>query len=388
MGLMAGNGVILKVATPTALIGTFIEECIAAGGLPDGLFRVVNVPGASVSKAMLAGGVDKIFFTGSVKVGKELMALAAETLTPLSLELGGKDPMIVCRDANIERAVNCALWAGFQNAGQSCGGVERVYVHSSIYDVFVAELVKKTNALRHGPDSDAFNVDMGSITTAGQLKTIQSQVEDAVKNGAIIAAQSRSVGDVSRGFFFPATVLTNVNHAMRIMKEENFGPVLPVMKFETIEEAIQLANDCTMALTSSVFSECSSTAHSVASQLESGVVTINDHLYSHGMSEAPWGGWKESGLGRTHGFLGLKEMSNVRCVNYELLPSSWIPRNMWWFPFDKASYEGLLSGIRFLAPKSVGDFLSSALVLTRFAVGRMFTRWVVPEREPANRKEQ
>lgn len=376
MGLMAGNAVILKVATPTATVGQFIDECIAAGEFPKGLFHCLNVPGAQVSKAMLEHGIDKIFFTGSVKVGKELMAEAAKTLTPLSLELGGKDPMVVMADANLERAVNCALWAGFQNAGQSCGGIERVYVHESIYDVFVAQLVEKTRALRHGPDTE-FGVDIGAITTKGQLTTIKDQVDDAVKNGAVIAAQSRPVGDLSKGFFYPATVLTNVNHSMQILRDENFGPVLPVMPFRSDEQAIRLANDCSMALTSSVFSESSATAQRIAKQLDSGVVTINDHLYSHGMSEAPWGGWKESGLGRTHGYLGLKEMSNVKCINNERVPSSWIPRNMWWYPFDRASYDGLLAGVRFLAPQDAAQFVSSSAKLVKFAVGKMFTKWRV-----------
>ncbi|CUG07630.1 unnamed protein product [Bodo saltans] len=268
------------------------------------------------------------------------------------------------------------MWAGFQNAGQSCGGIERVYVHESIYDVFVAQLVEKTRALRHGPDTE-FGVDIGAITTKGQLATIKDQVDDAVRNGAVIAAQSRPVGDLSKGFFYPATVLTNVNHSMQILRDENFGPVLPVMPFRSDEQAIRLANDCSMALTSSVFTESSATAQRIAKQLDSGVVTINDHLYSHGMSEAPWGGWKESGLGRTHGYLGLKEMSNVKCINNERVPSSWIPRNMWWYPFDRASYDGLLAGVRFLAPQDAAQFLSSSAKLVKFAVGKMFTKWRV-----------
>jgi acyl-CoA reductase-like NAD-dependent aldehyde dehydrogenase len=383
MGLMAGNAIVLKVATPTTLVGEVISECMAAGGFPDGLFAHVVLSGAEVSPLMLAAGVDKIFFTGSVKVGKQLMAEAAKTLTPLSLELGGKDPMIVMADADIERAVNCALWAGFQNAGQSCGGVERVYVHESIYDSFLEQLVLKTKALRHGVDVD-FSVDIGSITTKGQLDTIASQVSEAVKAGARIVAQSQPVGDVSKGFFYPATVLVGVNHTMRIMREENFGPVIPVMPYATTEQAVALANDCSMALTSSVFSNNKSEARRVASQLESGVVTINDHLYSHGLSEAPWGGWKESGLGRTHGYLGLKEMSNVRCVNDEMLPSGWIPRNMWWYPFSRSSYEGLLSAVRLLCPESLGQFFSSAGKLTKFAVGTMFFKWKVPANNSAS----
>ena len=206
MGLMAGNAVVLKVATPTVLVGAFIERCIDAGGFPEGLFYHIVGGGAAVSQAMFTHRVDKIFFTGSVRVGKELMKMASDTLTPVSLELGGKDPMIVCRDANLERAANCALWAGYQNAGQSCGGVERIYVHVSRYDEFVRLLAKKTAALRHGADQNGQRVDMGSMTTEAQLNVVKKQVEDAVAGGATVIAQSQPVGDVSVGFFFPATL--------------------------------------------------------------------------------------------------------------------------------------------------------------------------------------
>lgn len=379
MGLMAGNAVILKVATPTTLVGKFIEKCINAAQLPEGLFSHVVLSGAQAGPAMLAAGINKLFFTGSVGVGKKLMAEAAQTLTPLSLELGGKDPMVVLADADIERATNCACWAGYQNAGQSCGGVERIYVHKSLYPAFVALLVAKTKALRHGPaGATPGEVDMGCITTQGQLDTIRRQVEEAVAKGAKIVAQSRPTGDCSKGFFFPATVLTDVDHSMTIMREENFGPVLPVMSFETEDEAVSLANDCSMALTASVFSRSGTSAKRVASKIEAGVVSINDHLYSHGQSEAPWGGWKESGLGRTHGYLGLKEMSNVRCINNDLVPSSWIPRNMWWYPFTKESYKGICSGIGFLAPTSAMHFVKAAATLLPFAVKTMFAPWKVP----------
>ena len=329
MGLMAGNAIVLKVATPTVTVGSFIERCMEAGGFPKGLFTHIVGGGSQVSKAMFDNSVDKIFFTGSVGVGKQLMKQAADTLTPLSLELGGKDPMIVCSDANIERATNCAAWAGYQNAGQSCGGVERVYVHSSIYEKFVELLAAKTKALRHGIDDGNQSVDIGSMTTKSQLDIVKRHVDDAVANGAKIVAQSTPVGDVSKGFFYPATLVTNVNHAMELMREETFGPVIPVMKFETLDEAIQLANDSNLALTSSVFTGSNKTGTYLAKRIQSGVTTINDHLYTHGLSETPWGGWKESGLGRTHSALGLREMCNAKTINYERLPVSLIPRNIW-----------------------------------------------------------
>jgi len=387
MGLMAGNAVVLKVATPTTLVGSFIEECMAAAQLPDGLFAHLVVSGAAVSKLMFQAGIDKLFFTGSVGVGKQLMKDASETLTPLSLELGGKDAMLVLEDADLERAVNCCAWACYQNAGQSCGGVERVYVHESVHDQFLKAMIAKTKALRHGPDV-SHNVDVGSITTAGQLKTIQDQVNEAVRDGAKIVAQSVPTGDCSKGFFYPATVITGVTHKMRLMREETFGPVLPIIKFSTLEEGLRLANDCTMALTGSIFTSSNAKGREVATKMEAGVITINDHLYTHGAAETPWGGWKESGLGRTHGYLGLKEMSNVKCVNYDLIPASLIPRNMWWYPFDQATYDGVKNAIGFLAPQSVGQLVGSAVKLVPFALGKMLNPWIVEGADMGGTKSQ
>jgi acyl-CoA reductase-like NAD-dependent aldehyde dehydrogenase len=377
MGLMAGNAVLLKVATNSTPVGCFIEEVMKAGEVPEGLFHHLIVGGAEAGPALLSAGINKLFFTGSVSVGKKLMAEAAKTLTPLSLELGGNDPMLVLKDASIERAVNCACWAGYQNAGQSCGGVERIYVDESIYPEFLAQLKAKTAALRHGPDSGNFDVDMGCVTTKAQYDTIDSQVRDAVAHGAKIEAQSRPIpGCPTNGLFYPATVLTGCTPTMRVMREETFGPVLPVIPFKTEEEAIQLANDCSLALTSSVFSRDAKHARAVAKRLQSGVVSINDHLYSHGMSEAPWGGWKESGLGRTHGYLGLKEMCNVKCINTDTVPSGCLPRNLWWYPFSADTYKLLRSSLSFAAPSSFGSMLSNLwYVLTHSSY--MFSAWKV-----------
>lgn len=380
MGIMAGNAVLLKVATNSTPVGCFIDEVIAAGGLPRGLFQHLIVSGAEAGPALLSAGINKLFFTGSVGVGKRLMAEAAKTLTPVSLELGGNDPMVVLKDASIERAVNCACWAGYQNAGQSCGGVERVYVDETIYPEFLAQLKAKTAALRHGPDSGNFDVDMGCMTTKGQYDTVDAQVKEAVAQGAKIEAQSRPApGCPTEGLFYPATVLTGCTPAMQVMREETFGPILPVVPFRTEEEAIQLANDCSLALTSSVFSRDMKHAKAVAMRLQSGVVSINDHLYSHGMSEAPWGGWKESGLGRTHGYLGLKEMCNVKCLNTDSVPSGWLPRNLWWYPFSEDTFKLLRSALAFAAPSSFGNMLSSLWYVVTHS-SYMFSPWKVKDK--------
>jgi succinate-semialdehyde dehydrogenase/glutarate-semialdehyde dehydrogenase len=326
--------------------------------------------GGRVSQSFFDNGVAKLFFTGSVPTGKKLMAAAAETLTPLSLELGGKDPMIVLSDADLERATNGAAWAGYQNAGQSCGGVERIYVHESVFDPFVDLLARKTRAIRHGAD-ESYDVDMGAMTTEEQLKIVERQVDGAVAAGARIIAQSHP-SNGANGYFYPATLMVGVDHSMELMREETFGPVLPVMKFSTIEEALRLANDSTMALTSSVWTRDVAKGREIAVRLESGVTTINDHLYTHGQSETPWGGWKESGVGRTHSALGLDEMTQPKVVNWDIVPAK---RNLWWFPFDRPTYEAMLAALRFNFPSSVGQWVRDAVMVSRVMMKKMFSPW-------------
>jgi len=374
MGLMAGNAIFLKVAAATVMVGEAIERIVKAGDLPDGLFNHIVGSGSGVSKGFFENKVDKIFFTGSVPVGKILMNAASSHLTPLSLELGGKDPMIVLKDADLERASNGAAWAGFQNAGQSCGGVERLYVHETVYEPFLELLKKKTLAIRHGVDHD-FNVDIGSMTTKDQWDTVDKQVKSALKDGAKIVAQSKGQAE-DRGYFYPATLMTDVHHDMELMVEETFGPVIPVMPFKTVEEAIDLANDSTMALTSSVWTKNTAKGKAIAAQLQSGVTTINDHLYSHGQSETPWGGWKDSGLGRTHGELGLAEMTRPKLINWDILP---IKRNVWWFPFDKATYDGLKSALYFSFPSSPWGFIVNGSKAGLFMIKKMFSSWKVKD---------
>lgn len=372
MGLMAGNAILLKVAAATVMVGQAIERIVAAGDLPPGLFSHIVGSGADVSRAFFDNRIDKIFFTGSVTTGKHLMGEAARTLTPLSLELGGKDPMIVLADADLERAANGAAWAGYQNAGQSCGGVERIYVHASVYERFVELLARKTRAMRHGPDA-SFDVEMGAMTTEEQLETVRRHVDAAVAAGAKIVARSSGLPG-AKGWFYPATLMVNVNHSMDLMREETFGPVLPVLPFRTIDEAIELANDSSMGLTSSVWTRDVAFGRSVALRLNTGVTTINDHLYTHGQSETPWGGLKESGLGRTHSHLGLEEMTQAKLVNWDLLHAR---RNLWWFPFDERTYSALLQALRFLYAPSLFARMENGIRLLGFTVKKMYTRWQV-----------
>lgn len=349
MGLLAGNAVVLKTATENQLVGLKLKEAVDSAGLPEGLFSFVNLPGKVAGDEMLKSGVNKLFFTGSVTVGKYLMGKASDTLTPVCLELGGNDAMIVCEDADPYRAAMGALWAGFQNAGQSCGGVERIYLHEKIYDQFLQILKKKIDEMIIKDGSD-YNSQMGCMTTIKQVHIVNEHIKDAVEKGAIIYAQSK-LPESSGDHFVSATVLTNVDHNMLVMKDETFGPVVGVMKFKNIEDAINLANDSHLGLTGSVWSKNQKYAVDMAKRIKAGVVTINDHLMSHGLAETPWGGFKESGLGRTHGKLGFYEMTQPMVIIKDIL--SFTKRQLWWHPYSKKVYDGLRGLLDLLYSKSL-----------------------------------
>ena len=350
MALLAGNGVVLKTASETQWIGRTLEECFLAAKLPEGIFNYVNLPGRIAGSAFLKKGVDKLFFTGSVTVGKKLMTEAGETLTPLVLELGGNDAMLVCEDADLHRAASGAVWAGLQNSGQSCGGVERVYVHEDVYEPFIQTLKRKVEALRLGLDA-SFNIDIGAMTTEGQVSVVQGHLEDALAKGAVVYARSlQAEGEHSKNML-PPMVLTEVNHEMLLMRQETFGPLLGVMKVKDMDEALTLANDSHLGLTGSVWSKNRRKAEKLARQIQAGVVMINDHLMSHGLAETPWGGVKESGIGRTHGAIGFDEMTQPQVIVHDILP--FVRQNIWWHPHGKKIYEGLLGATRFLYGKSM-----------------------------------
>ncbi|HSA15381.1 MAG TPA: aldehyde dehydrogenase family protein, partial [Spirochaetota bacterium] len=312
----------------------------------------------------------KLFFTGSVAVGKYLMKKASETLTPLSLELGGNDPMIVCEDADLERATNGAVWAGLQNAGQSCGGVERIYVHEKVYDRFMDMLAGKVESLRVGYDTD-YNMDIGAMTTERQIRTVKAHIDDAMAKGATIYARSKSPKN-SQGQFIPCTVLADVDHTMDVMRDETFGPVLAVMKVKDIDEAIELANDSYLGLTGSVWSRNWSRAGRIARKIQAGAVTVNDHLMSHGLAETPWGGFKQSAIGRSHGDIGFAEMTQPQVIVNDILP--FVKRDFWWHPHSRAVYEGVRGVVELLYGPGLVRRLRGGMNLMKVFF-RTFTSW-------------
>lgn len=370
MGLLAGNAVILKIASETQMVGLILKEALEAAKLPAGVFNYINLPGKIAGEAFLDNGMNKIFFTGSVAIGKYLMEKAAKYLTPLCLELGGNDAMIVCEDADPYRAAMGALWAGFQNAGQSCGGVERIYVHEKLYNKFMFILKEKIENLRVEYDID-FNSDMGCMTTQRQIDTVNKHIEDALTKGAKIFVQSKRPSNSDLKNFLPATVLIDVNHKMDIMRDETFGPVVGVMKFKDYDDAIKLANDSYLGLTGSVWTQNRKRGEILARKIKAGVVTINDHLMSHGLSETPWGGFKQSGIGRTHGKLGFDEMTQTITIVVDILP--FVKKNLWWHPFSKNIYEGLKGAIHSLYGNKISQRFVGTLSLLKI-VSRIFKK--------------
>jgi acyl-CoA reductase-like NAD-dependent aldehyde dehydrogenase len=361
MALLAGNAVVLKAASETQWVARALDRCLAAADLPPGIFSQVNVPGRVAGPAMLEAGVNKLFFTGSTAVGKSLMQKAADTLTPLVLELGGNDPMLVCPDADLQRAAGGAVWAGLQNCGQSCGGVERIYVHRSVYEPFLEDLSWRVRRLRVGYDTD-YKVDLGAMTTAKQQAEVQRQIDQALAAGAHIYAQSETP-DSPQGNFMPAMVLTHVNHGMDIMKLETFGPVLAVMPVADMDEAVALANDSDLGLTASVWTAHAGNGERLARRIAAGVVTINDHLMTHGLAETPWGGFKCSGLGRTHGEIGMAEMTQVQCLVHDYMPK--VKKNVWWHPHGPQVYRGLRGMLDVLYGRGVWRRISGLAALMR-----------------------
>jgi acyl-CoA reductase-like NAD-dependent aldehyde dehydrogenase len=326
--LAAGNSVLLKPSEVTPLTSMLMGEMLRECGLPEDVYQVV--PGYGETAQALIDEVDFVMFTGSTATGKKVMERAARTLTPVSLELGGKDPMIVCADADVERAANAAVHYSMQNAGQTCISTERVYVEEPIYDDFVRRVTEKVNGLRQGTPGGPGSVDLGAVTHPPQSDVVERHVADAVEHGArvLTGGNRRDQG----GHYYEPTVLVDVDHSMACMREETFGPTVPIMKVRDADEAVKLANDSPFGLAASVWTKDGRKGERLARRLEAGAVTVNDAQINYLALELPMGGWKESGLGIRHGAAGIRKYTKTQT----LLVTSFAPlkRDIHMMPFS------------------------------------------------------
>jgi acyl-CoA reductase-like NAD-dependent aldehyde dehydrogenase len=326
--LQAGAAVVIKPSEFTPLgLAEVVDAWKEEVGGPDVL---ACVQGVGETGGALVDAVDFVQFTGSDRTGRKVMARAAETLTPVSLELGGKDPMIVLSDADLDRAANAAAWGGMMNSGQICMSVERIYVEEPVYDEFVAKLTAEVGRLRQGPDDARNPKDVGAMTSPNQTAIVEDHVNDALASGArALTGGGRVEGP---GDYFEPTVLVDVDHTMKVMREETFGPVVGVMKARDAEEALRLANDSRYGLSGSVFGE-KERAERVARRVECGAVNVNDVLVNYLASDVPMGGWKQSGIGYRHGAPGIKKYCRTESVVITRFGGK---REPTWYPYTRA----------------------------------------------------
>ncbi len=353
--LVTGNAVVLKPSEFTPLVALELKSLLNEAGVPEAVFQVLFGDGGTGAQ-LVAAPIDKLIFTGSVPTGKRVAEMAASRLLPVVLELGGKDPMLVLDDADLEVASSAAVWGGFVNAGQACLSVERCYVHRRLYEPFIAACAGKAAKLRVGNGLDP-EVDLGPVIHHRQLNLVRAHVEDAVTHGGQVVLGGVPLPRLGPNFFAP-TILRDVHHSMRVMREETFGPVLPIMPFDSDEEAVRLANDSEFALAASIWTRNRARGQALAARLQAGTVMINDVVSCFGMSEAPHGGLKNSGLGRTHGRLGLEEMVRVKYVDADLLPGF---RKIWWYQYGAKFTRQMEGFVDFLFSRNLWKRLRGGL---------------------------
>jgi acyl-CoA reductase-like NAD-dependent aldehyde dehydrogenase len=353
--LATGNAVVLKPSEFTSLVALELASLLQKAGVPKGIFQVVVGDGVT-GAALMASEIDKLVFTGSVATGKRIAQTAAGRLLPVLLELGGKDPMIVLEDADLDVASSGAVWGAFVNAGQACLSVERCYVARGIYDSFLKTCAEKVGKLRVGDGMDE-TTDVGPMIHELQLRIVEEQVEDARRRGARILTGGRRLSELGPNFYAP-TVVADVTPEMKLMQEETFGPVLAVAVFSDEDEAVRLANDSEFGLAASVWTRHSARGERIARRLVAGTVMVNDVVACFGISEAPHGGVKASGIGRAHGRFGMEEMVRVKYLDLERAAGM---KRVWWYGYGEKFSRQMEAFAEMQFARGVWGKLSGAL---------------------------
>jgi succinate-semialdehyde dehydrogenase/glutarate-semialdehyde dehydrogenase len=325
--LAAGNGVVLRPDDQSALTALWAADLLYEAGLPREVLRVVTGPGAALGPALI-DGIDFLMFTGSARTGRTVATQAAERLIGYSLELGGKNPMLVLEDADLDAAVEGAVRGAFVGAGQVCVSIERLYVHDALYDRFALRLEDRVQAMRLSASFD-YDADMGSLTVPRQIEAVEHHVRDAIAKGATVLAGGHRRPDVGPLFYEP-TVLTGVTPDMAVHDEETFGPLVSLYRVYSDEEAIERANASRYGLNASVWSRDIGHALRVARRIQTGTVNVNE-VYGATWSStgSPIGGMKESGVGRRHGAEGILKYTEAQTIAIQrllpLAPPSFLP---------------------------------------------------------------
>jgi succinate-semialdehyde dehydrogenase/glutarate-semialdehyde dehydrogenase len=348
--LGAGNTLVFKPASATVLTGLYLGDMARRAGIPAGVLNTVALPGSVTDVVVDHPDVCKVLFTGSVDIGRHVARRCAERLIPVQLELGGKDAAVVAADAALERTARGLVWGAFVNSGQTCASIERVYVHRSLYEPLVERIVELVEELRVGDPSEP-GTDLGPLTTSGQRDIVAQHVAGALAAGAR-ALTGGSAPD-GPGFFYPPTVLVDVEEDMEVMVEETFGPVMPIAPVSSLEEAIYRANRSRFGLTASGWTRSAATAERLQRELEAGVVMINDHVTAFAEATGSWGGLGESGIGRAHGEFGLHELVNIKYVVHDPGDDDATP---WYYPYGKDFDRFLQSAMPLLFGKGLDKF--------------------------------
>ncbi|PRW57735.1 Aldehyde dehydrogenase 22A1 [Chlorella sorokiniana] len=372
--LFAGNAIVIKVSEHASWSARYykriIDAALAAAGAPADLVQIVTGYGEAGNALVTSPDVGKIIFVGSTQIGRKVMEAAAANLTPVVLELGGKDAFIVCDDADLDQVLPTALRGAFQSCGQNCAGAERFIVHDKVFDQFVRRAAETTAALRQGAASGEEMVDCGAMCMPGAAEKVQELIDDAVAKGATVAAGGKLPRGGAAGQFYPPTVITGVTPDMRIWQEEVFGPVMAVVKFATDDEAVAIANDCPFGLGSSVFSGSRRRARAIAACLEAGMSSLNDFATTYMCQSLPFGGVKHSGFDRFAGIEGLRGMCIPKAVAEDRWPFKTAIPPLLQYPVSDKAFSFVSSLVwMFYAPSWAGNAKGLAGLIACFLPG-------------------